>query len=908
MTSQIGSQHFDMYQSDTTTAYQPHGGLSRSIEFVNHPDFTTDSHDVNHSRHLMDLLGASHDANTNQQAQRLSLSLGSHSLVSSFTNPSYMNQEIDQRNNEYSFSAAAMNQSFSNVCGTESFVSAIGNSKYLKPTQSLLEELVCIGGKTIDSSNEKFIRRLSRNSKKGSLSLRAMLKGEIPPSNELFNERHELYVKIMKLIVLLEEVERRYEQYYQHMEEVTSTFEVIAAFGAGKAYTVLALQAMSRHFCCLRDAIISQINVIRQKMLRDVPKISSGLSHLSLFEKETLQNRISLQQLGIIQGNRQAWRPIRGLPETSVAILRSWLFEHFLHPYPNDSEKLMLSSQTGLSKNQVSNWFINARVRLWKPMIEEMYKEEFAESSVESDNLLNREELELIEGLECGRKVEEVQVGEEIGVLSPDDSLSVRNPVIEEETVPETEVNEVENGVASVVAEEKAQTWISKSENKEKLDEEDENASRFKLRNGREVFEEKAYLVGVACKGDTEDSFGIEESLKELAQLADTAGLLVVDSTYQKLSSPNPRTYIGSGKVSEIKSAIRAFDVETVIFDDELSPGQLRNLEKAFGGDVRVCDRTALILDIFNQRAATREASLQVSLAQMEYQLPRLTRMWTHLERQAGGQVKGMGEKQIEVDKRILRTQIGVLKKELESVRKHRKQYRNRRVSVPVPVVSLVGYTNAGKSTLLNQLTGADVLAEDRLFATLDPTTRRVQMKNGKEFLLTDTVGFIQKLPTTLVAAFRATLEEIAESSILVHVADISHPLAEQQIEAVEKVLSELDTSSIPKLMLWNKVDKAEDPEKIKLEAKTRNDVVCVSALTGEGLDEFCNEIQNRLKDAMVWVEALIPFDKGELLSTIHQVGMVERTEYTEKGTLVRAHVPLRFARLLTPMRQMCVS
>lgn len=496
-------------------------------------------------------------------------------------------------------------------------------------------------------------------------------------------------------------------------------------------------------------------------------------------------------------------------------------------------------------------------------------------------------------------------VGEEIGVLSPvDDSLSV----IEEEPLPENEVNEVGNGVDSVVPEEKAQNEISNSESKEKLDEQDENASRFKLRNGREVFEEKAYLVGVACKSDTEDSFSIEESLKELAQLADTAGLLVVDSTYQKLSSPNPRTYIGSGKVSEIKSAIRAFDVETVIFDDELSPGQLRNLEKAFGGDVRVCDRTALILDIFNQRAATREASLQVSLAQMEYQLPRLTRMWTHLERQAGGQVKGMGEKQIEVDKRILRTQIGVLKKELESVRKHRKQYRNRRVSVPVPVVSLVGYTNAGKSTLLNRLTGADVLAEDRLFATLDPTTRRVQMKNGKEFLLTDTVGFIQKLPTTLVAAFRATLEEIAESSILVHVVDISHPLAEQQIEAVEKVLSELDTSSIPKLMLWNKVDKAADPEKIKLDAKTRNDVVCVSALTGEGLDEFCNEIQNRLKDAMVWVEALIPFDKGELLSTIHKVGMVERTEYTEKGTLVRAHVPLRFARLLTPMRQMCVS
>ncbi|PNX72023.1 GTPase HflX-like protein, partial [Trifolium pratense] len=180
--------------------------------------------------------------------------------------------------------------------------------------------------------------------------------------------------------------------------------------------------------------------------------------------------------------------------------------------------------------------------------------------------------------------------------------------------------------------------------------------------------------------------------------------------------------------------------------------------------------------------------------------------MWTHLERQSGGgQVKGMGEKQKEVDKRILRDQIAVLKKELETVRKHRKQYRNRRVSVPVPVVSLVGYTNAGKSTLLNQLTGADVLAEDKLFATLDPTTRRVQMKNGKEFLLTDTVGFIQKLPTTLVAAFRATLEEISESSLLVHVIDISHPLAEQQINAVDKVLSELDVSSIPRLIVWNK-------------------------------------------------------------------------------------------------------
>ncbi|KAJ7966800.1 GTP-binding protein, HflX [Quillaja saponaria] len=486
---------------------------------------------------------------------------------------------------------------------------------------------------------------------------------------------------------------------------------------------------------------------------------------------------------------------------------------------------------------------------------------------------------------------------------------SFQNTVTETTEVKEEVKNEVArtvNGVTDTKPESKASRPSTTVKKKKEEDESFEN--RFKLRNGREIFQEKAYLVGVERKGGIHDSFGTQESLSELAHLADTAGLMVVDSTYQKLTSPNPRTYIGSGKVSEIKSAINALGVETVIFDDELSAGQLRNLEKAFGGDVRVCDRTALILDIFNQRAATHEAALQVALAQMEYQLPRLTKMWTHLERQAGGQVKGMGEKQIEVDKRILRTQIGVLKKELESVRKHRKQYRNRRFSVPVPVVSLVGYTNAGKSTLLNQLTGANVLSEDRLFATLDPTTRRVQMKNGKEFLLTDTVGFIQKLPTTLVAAFRATLEEISESSLLVHVIDISHPLAEKQIEAVDKVLSELDVSSIPKLMVWNKVDKASDPQRIKLEAEKREDVVCISALNGDGLAEFCNAVNEKLKDSMVWVEALVPFEKGDLLSTIHQVGMVERTEYTEQGTLVKAHVPLRFARLLTPMRQMCVS
>ncbi|XP_020705342.1 uncharacterized protein LOC110116174 isoform X2 [Dendrobium catenatum] len=394
------------------------------------------------------------------------------------------------------------------------------------------------------------------------------------------------------------------------------------------------------------------------------------------------------------------------------------------------------------------------------------------------------------------------------------------------------------------------------------------NYDRFKMNNGREVFEEKAYLVSVESKDTEADNFGIEESLKELAQLADTAGLLVVGMTHQK---------------------------------------QLRNLEKAFGGDIRVCDRTSLILDIFNQRAATHEAALQVSLAQMEYQLPRLTKMWTHLERQAGGKVKGMGEKQIEVDKRILRTQIGILKKELESVRKHRKLYRNRRLSVPIPVVSLVGYTNAGKSTLLNHLTGADVLAEDRLFATLDPTTRKVQMSNGRQFLLTDTVGFIQKLPTMLVAAFRATLEEISESSLLVHVVDISHPLAQQQTDAVDKILQELDVASIPKLVVWNKVDKTDDPCKVKREAEKKG-ILCISATIGDGLEQFCDAVQAKLRESMVLVEAFLPYGKSDLLNTIHHVGIVEKTEYMENGTRVRAYVPLPLARSLTPMRQQVAS
>ena len=345
------------------------------------------------------------------------------------------------------------------------------------------------------------------------------------------------------------------------------------------------------------------------------------------------------------------------------------------------------------------------------------------------------------------------------------------------------------------------------------LSKEEEATETMRWDNGEdEIPRERVFLVGAALKSEQRQSqigYSLNESLAELGCLADSAGLEVVGQTYQLLEEPNPRTYVGSGKVSEIIAAVHRMGADTVIFDDELSPGQLRNLERALGGSVRLCDRTALILDLFSQRAATREGQLQVQLAQAEYQLPRLTRMWSHLERQTGGaagRVRGMGEKQIEVDRRLLRSKAAKLRRDIEEVRMHRRSYRARRAAASIPVVALVGYTNAGKSTLLNRLTDAKVLAEDRLFATLDPTTRRITMSGGQEVLLSDTVGFIQKLPTQLVAAFRATLEEIAEATLLMHVVDASHPAAAAQTAAVNAVLKDLGVLHVPSITVWNKV------------------------------------------------------------------------------------------------------
>ncbi|KAF6258260.1 hypothetical protein COO60DRAFT_1701428 [Scenedesmus sp. NREL 46B-D3] len=375
-------------------------------------------------------------------------------------------------------------------------------------------------------------------------------------------------------------------------------------------------------------------------------------------------------------------------------------------------------------------------------------------------------------------------------------------------------------------------------------------------------------------------TYNVHESLDELGRLAETAGLQVVGSNYQALEAPNNSTYIGSGKVAEVARAVTALKADTVIFDDELSPGQLRNLEKALsggteGGQVAVADRTALILDIFSQRARTREGKLQVELAQTEYQLPRLTRMWSHLDRVAGGgQVKGTGEKQIEIDKRLLRDKAAALRRELQAVRTHRAAHRSRRQDAPIPVVALVGYTNAGKSTLLNTMTDAGVLAEDKLFATLDPTTRKVRLPGGNlEVLFSDTVGFIQKLPTQLVAAFRATLEEIASASVVLHVLDVSADNAPAQCAAV---LEDLGVQDLPLVTAWNKIDACPDPAAVRALAASRADTVAISGATGEGLQQLMAAVAGKLAESMVEMEVLLPYSAGALLDDVHKMGKLE--------------------------------
>lgn len=415
---------------------------------------------------------------------------------------------------------------------------------------------------------------------------------------------------------------------------------------------------------------------------------------------------------------------------------------------------------------------------------------------------------------------------------------------------------------------------------------------------------ERAFLVGVDLFKQ-KNFLSLGDSLTELALLADTSGLEVVGELTQKLDRPHVKTYIGPGKVEELKSLVEETLSQVIIFDDELSPRHQRELQEIMGRNVRVLDRTALILDIFAQHAHTSEGMLQVELAQYEYYLPRLTGQWTHLERQAGGGggragstggvgLRGPGETQLEVDKRAIRKRISHLKKELEKVRAHRMRYRAQRKRSRIPTVALVGYTNAGKSTLLNKLAKSDVHVADQLFATLDPTTRRVELPGGYQALITDTVGFIQKLPTTLIESFHATLEEIVEADLLLHVVDISHPNALNQFESVQQTLDELGASHIPVVTALNKMDKLRDPEAAKESVRRFSKAVTISGLKGTGISELLALIQEALYETYTPILVRLPYQQGALISLFHEAGQVERIEHGRGGVLIQGRIPGR--------------
>jgi len=433
---------------------------------------------------------------------------------------------------------------------------------------------------------------------------------------------------------------------------------------------------------------------------------------------------------------------------------------------------------------------------------------------------------------------------------------------------------------------------------------------------------ERAFLVGVDLYQQP-GLLSLDDSLTELALLSDTAGLNVVGELTQKLNHPHVETYIGPGKVDELKALAEDAQAQLVIFDDELSPRHQRELEKALGSNMRVLDRTALILDIFAQHANTSEGMLQVELAQYEYYLPRLTRQWTHLARQAGGGggraggtggvgLRGPGETQLEVDRRQIRNRISNLKRQIEKVRAHRERYRAQRKRARLPTVALVGYTNAGKSTLLNRLARADVYVADQLFATLDPTTRRVELPGGYQALFTDTVGFIQKLPTTLVAAFHATLEEIAQADLLLHLVDISHPNALNQFEAVQQTLEEIDAGHLPTITALNKIDLLKQPEQAQEILLSYPKAVAISGLEGSGLSDLLKLIQQELYETYSPIDVHLPYQEGALISVFHEMGQVEFIEHERGGVHMQGRIPGRllaqFAPWIAPVDEDIVS
>jgi len=406
---------------------------------------------------------------------------------------------------------------------------------------------------------------------------------------------------------------------------------------------------------------------------------------------------------------------------------------------------------------------------------------------------------------------------------------------------------------------------------------------------------DRVFLVGVELK--SRNGADTRDSLAELGELAATAGGEVVGDGLQKIESPNPATFIGKGKAEEFAHLCKRLDVDTVIFDDDLSPAQSRNLEKIF--NCKILDRTSLILDIFAQRARTREGKLQIELAQLQHLLPRLTRFWGHLSRQQGGigMRGGEGETQLETDRRRVQDRIARISRELELVRRQRGIQRSARQRNNWPLASIVGYTNAGKSTLLNALTGAQAFVKDILFATLDPTTRRLRLPTNQNVLLTDTVGFIRKLPHGLVEAFKATLEEVVQADLLLHVVDISHPQVEEQIQAVNAVLAEIGAGGKPTIMVLNKLDRL-NPDgtgangALNRLQENHPHAVAISATTGDGIPSLLAEIGVQLRPKREFLELRVPHGQSAVIARLHKVGQVIESSYRGPKARFKVRIP----------------
>ncbi|MDZ7886221.1 MAG: GTPase HflX [Mycobacterium sp.] len=418
----------------------------------------------------------------------------------------------------------------------------------------------------------------------------------------------------------------------------------------------------------------------------------------------------------------------------------------------------------------------------------------------------------------------------------------------------------------------------------------------------RQLRLERVVLVGVWTEGTAAD---VDASMAELAALAETAGSEVLEGLVQRRDKPDASTYIGSGKAIELRDIVTATGADTVICDGELSPAQLNSLEKVV--KVKVIDRTALILDIFAQHATSAEGKAQVSLAQMEYMLPRLRGWGESMSRQGGGAggssggvgTRGPGETKIETDRRRIRERMSKLRREIKDMKKIRDTQRGKRRAADLPAVAIVGYTNAGKSSLLNALTGAGVLVENALFATLEPTTRRGELDDGRPFVLTDTVGFVRHLPTQLVEAFRSTLEEVVDADLLVHVVDGSDATPLAQINAVRHVVrdvySDHDGSPAPELLVVNKIDAADDLALAQLR-RALPDAVFVSAHTGEGLDQLRARLVELVEPTDAFVDVTLPYDRGDLVARVHTEGRIDTTEHTDTGTKITARVPVPLA------------